>query len=222
MYGLRRVPLAITHLLLSASTIHLLNLPSEPAATNLAQGMHDLQAMSVNHQFAARCIEIVRALASKWNIALPEAAATVATLFPTATWPSPPSSSFWAASIPRKESSAKSSGSASSHQDSPFRPPPQSQATLSPFFNDPTTSQNIGHSQNQFWTPFPAQTIPLQTQNIVPSMSMDFSPIESQIPNWAEMDRPGVANTSHPHANIQHHTMVSMSESMNIESWHWQ
>ena len=221
-YGLRRVPLAITHLLLSASTIHLLNLPAEPAATNLNQAMHDLQALSVNHQFAARCIEIVRALASKWNIALPEAAATVATLLPSTAWPSPPSSSFWAASIPPKHSSARSGSSTSGHHESPFRPPVQSQANLTPFYNDPTNPQNTGQTQNQFWTPFPTQTIPIQSQNIVPSMSMDFSPIENQIPNWTDIDRLGGAQLSQQQASIPQHPIVTMGESMTIENWHWQ
>lgn len=39
MYGLRRVCLAVTGMLLSASTIHLLNLPSEPAVSYLSQAL---------------------------------------------------------------------------------------------------------------------------------------------------------------------------------------
>lgn len=108
MYGLRRVNLPVINRLLSSLTIHLLDLPSEPSAVHLTQGLQDLQAMSLNHQFAAKCIEIITSLAAKWNIALPESAVSLATRSKGSTQrqlPSLPSSNFWAATIPRKESS---------------------------------------------------------------------------------------------------------------------
>lgn len=74
MYGLRRISLSVTVILLSASTVHLLHLPSQTSATHLTQALHDLQAMSVNHRYAGCCIEIIHRLANQWGIALPESA----------------------------------------------------------------------------------------------------------------------------------------------------
>src|ERR1700761_617714 len=127
MYGLRRVCPAVISLLLSATTIHLLNLPAEPATINLSQGIQDLQTMSTNHQFAAESVDIIVSLANKWGIALPDDVATNRTFRPGTqrSWQSPASSTFWAASIPRKESSGGTrSSDSSSHNDSPFPPPP--------------------------------------------------------------------------------------------------
>lgn len=39
MYGLRRTSLAVSPILLSASTVHLMNLPSQGAAMQLTQAM---------------------------------------------------------------------------------------------------------------------------------------------------------------------------------------
>lgn len=183
MYGMRRVCLAVPSLLLSASTIHLLNLPAEPSATHLSQGLHDLQAMSMNHTFAARCVDIVRSLATKWNIALPESAAAISVLRPHGgkTNVSPRSSAFWGASIPSapRDDSTQSSGSSASQPEGPFPPPgqnPQQQAPFAPFFSDPTTPLDPNQTQTAFWIPFPGQTMPVPPQQpIVPSMAMDLS-----------------------------------------------
>lgn len=78
MYGLRRVPLITTVILLSASTVHLLNLPSQTAAVNLIQALHDLRSLSVNHRYASSCVEILIRLANQWGITLPEAAQAMA------------------------------------------------------------------------------------------------------------------------------------------------
>lgn len=171
MYGLRRVSLAVSSFLMSASTIHLLNLPSDSAAAHLGQGLQDLQSMAVNHHFAARCVDIIRSLATKWNIALPENAATVGVFrggSGARGWSSPPASTFFAASIPRKhssESGTRSDGSIHSQSDGPFRPPskPKTARQLSSYYNDPATPSS-DQNPNTFWTPFPVQGVPSQNQ----------------------------------------------------------
>lgn len=184
MYGLRRVAQPTASLLLSASTIHLLNLPSEEAAKNLSQGLLDFETMSVNHGLAARAVDIIRSLSSKWNIPLPEEAAVIANYRMAGRGTirnSPPQTSFFAATIWRKQSSegkksSQSGQSRSSHQqkDSPFSPPPtqpkqqqqqqQQQAISVPFddpifYDDPAAPLDPNHAH--FWTPFPTQTMPI-------------------------------------------------------------
>jgi hypothetical protein len=180
MYGLRRVCLPVTGFLLSASTIHLLNLPSETSGRHLSQAMHDLQAMSTNHHFAGRCVDIIRSLATKWKIALPEDAPSVSPRRTNrrTTGTNSPKSAFYSASIPRQNSSQSGSRSADSHDshaaskpvkhESPFAPP-----NLSSHPHDANSSSNSGYYSEQFpsmdqmsmqqqsyWLPFPVQSMP--------------------------------------------------------------
>lgn len=99
MYGLRRVCLAAVVTVLSASTIHLIDLPSQPAAVHLTQAIRkqlpsrypslslivpdDLQAMSTNHPSAARCINTIYGLARKWGISLPPGVAPSVVVAPS-------------------------------------------------------------------------------------------------------------------------------------------
>lgn len=188
MYGLRRVSLAVTSLLLSASTIHLLNLPSEPAGLHLTQGLHDLQAMSINHPFAARCVDIIRGLASKWKITLPEDAVSVIRLRNLAQRPrgSPVSSTFFAASIERQESteSGKTRGSSvsSGPRDSAFQPPPQPPMSFPNFYCEPQTTLDATQSENAFWTPFPLQGVPLASQDFN-SLMFEISQMDAANPH---------------------------------------
>ncbi|RMY15072.1 hypothetical protein D0868_01090 [Hortaea werneckii] len=232
MYGLRRVCLAVSSFLMSASTIHLLNLPSESASAHLGQGLSDLQAMSVNHQFAARCVDIIRSLANKWNIALPDSAASVNVLRGTGGargWPSPPSSTFFAASIPRKhssESGTRSDGSMNSAADGPFKPPrPTPTHHLSSFYSDsggtPVDGVRNNHQPNAFWTPFPVQGVPSQPQGWN-DMVFDFNQPVDGVNHWpmfgssAGPTVDGHAPTMNATSPMDHAMGGPMSE------WNWQ
>ncbi|KAK5746384.1 hypothetical protein LTR17_000764 [Elasticomyces elasticus] len=181
--GLRRVSLTVCNWIMTASTIHLLNLPSDVAANNLIQGMHDLQTMSVNHPFAARCIDIIRSLASKWHINMPEGAnAIIGYRQEPSSQLTSPTTAFFAASIPRKQASedrteSGSSMSSNRQPDTPFAPPPQQQSAFS-FYSDPTAPMDENTAQHAFWTPFPLQGVPAVGLH---DLSFDFtnSPMES-------------------------------------------
>lgn len=177
MYGLRRVCLPVTGFLLSASTIHLLNLPSETSGRHLSQAMHDLQAMSANHFFAGRCVDIIRSLASKWKIDLPEDAPSKPPSRTNGRTTGSPKSAFYSASIPRQDSSQSGTRSADSHdshankvskQESPFAPPaPSSHAqdtipnSNSGYYSDQYPSMDqMSMQQQAYWLPFPVQSMP--------------------------------------------------------------
>lgn len=227
MYGLRRVTLAVTSLLLSASTIHLLNLPSETAASHLSQALGDLEAMSVNHRFAARAVDIIRQLSSKWNIALPEGAATVALyrMGGHRDSQSEPPSTFFAASIPRDHSSGgrtRSGDSSHSHQESPFPPPHQQDhqhlhgPTSMPlsFFSDPQTPLDATQAQTAFWTPFPAQVMP--TPHDLTAALMD-------VPAFAEQHSwPPLGGSGPPHNTRHQSDPGRLDETMSgLGDWSW-
>ncbi|PIA93746.1 Nitrogen assimilation transcription factor nit-4 [Cercospora beticola] len=228
MYGLRRVTLAVTSLLLSASTIHLLNLPSEQAANHLSQALHDLESMSVNHKFAARAAEIILALSSKWNIALPEAAAAIAVYRMGSGTASPPPSSFFAASIPRELSggsqrtrsgdSASIAPSATPHRESPFLPPQQQGPTSVPFFySDPTTPLDERTAQAAFWTPFPTQVMPIAQQDL--GLGEFSGSGGQQVHNWAMYGGTGASQTV---MDNRHHSDPGQDHHMgDMDAWSW-
>ncbi|KXT08280.1 hypothetical protein AC579_7568 [Pseudocercospora musae] len=232
LYGLRRVCLAVTSQLLSASTIHLLNLPSESAATNLSQGLHDLEAMSTNHRFAARAVDIIRSLSSKWNIALPEGAAAVAAyrLGVQRDVASPPPSTFYAASIPRKQSSeGRNRSNDSSMHESPFSPPTQhahqqvqnqqrAPTSVPTFYSDPQTQLDASQAQTAFWTPFPTQVMPIAQHDLGPEM-LDMSQFGGH-QAWPSFGAaPPTGHTPYRHQSDPGHVDESMS---GMENWAWQ
>lgn len=71
IYGLRRVPVLATHILLLTSIIHLLNLPSPLSAQDFTLNITCLRGITTNHAFATRCLDIIMALSPQWNIHLP-------------------------------------------------------------------------------------------------------------------------------------------------------
>jgi len=250
MYGLRRVPLPVTGLLLSASTVHLLNLPSEQAASNLSQAMHDLRSMSTNHYFAGRCVDIIRALAAKWHIRLPESmpATSPFQLGNKLSLSSPPQSAFFAPSIPRQTSSgsgAISSESKSSLNDSPFAPPPgpppqqqqqQHQHQSSLQYDDPFATMDPCQMQSAFWLPFPLQGMPtLPLDGTEHSVLMGFG--EHSAETWQHYNMPFMESAQHhaqqqqnQHQNLQaqqqqqhlhHPRQNSATVDEEVGSWNW-
>lgn len=244
MYGLRRVVSPTASSLLSACTIHLLNLPSEGAASNLCQGMLDLEAMSVNHGMAARAVEIIRSLSNKWKIPLPEAAAVVANYRManrSGSGNSPPQSSFFAATIWRKQSSEskKSSQSAQSRssyaKDSPFSPPPPFQVSQNSksaqfgepvFCDDPAAPLDPTHAH--YWTPFPSQIMPLVHSHEVDMLGMDAQFDEQQ--QWHAMSQMHHdAAFSPPHSGTDGQSLHLRDTAQQIDeaaseqsTWKWQ
>lgn len=221
MYGLRRVCLTMVSALLSASTIHLLNLPSDPAAAHLSRALHDLQAMSVNHPLASRCIDVIRSSAAKWNITLPEGA-------PAATPPgvssrrartSPSPAAFFASSIPSSDDA--SSKSASAFHESPFEAPDQqprsapSLMQLQDHFVGPPVPLGLSQTGMPFWTPFPRQGM-----HVAPDPgSFDFPPPTFQ--NWAALDMPPHPSEMQPRPQSAPGP-VDDSSAGTTRDWHWQ
>lgn len=153
MYGLRRTTIGAVHVLLSASTIHLLNLPNESAATNLMQAMSDLQTLSINHPYATRVVDIIRSLSVKWNIPLPEG--NMSSIRFGANLPSPATSIFYANSLPRQQSSSSRERSGDAiRQDSPY---PAPESAISDSFDTSMTAAT-------YWQPYANTTMSRMTQ----------------------------------------------------------
>lgn len=251
MYGLRRVCLPVTGFLLSASTIHLLNLPNETSRRHLSQAMYDMQTMSANHFFAGRCVDIIRSLASKWKINLPDDAPPVSPSKPSGRKSGSPKSAFYSASIPRQDSSQSGTRSADSQEshpsrtsnhDSPFAPPVPSShpqdtgsGSGSSFYNDQYPSMDqISMQQQSFWLPFPVQSMPnpgladMQTSNTLNSY-VDATADHQ----WQQQYSMPVQNQAMQQQHLQHQFQprqqqtpvggVRADDQMgnSYENWHW-
>ncbi|KAI9793529.1 MAG: hypothetical protein M1816_007962 [Peltula sp. TS41687] len=175
LYTLRRECVLMSHCLLSASTIHLLNLPSPRASRYITDDLRNLNEASVCHGFAGRCLRIIQTLAQKWEITLPEEASRIGSTSSTER-PSPSESSEylltpWGGSMqPRMR------------RDSVTELVPTDETALSASLSD------------LFWTPFPYQGIPLQA-TLAPS-PMDISSMLDVTGNdWEQYTRDGFKMT---------------------------
>ncbi|KAI9715950.1 MAG: hypothetical protein M1812_005584, partial [Candelaria pacifica] len=152
LYGLRCSCPIIMHIVMTASTIHLLNLPSPSASASLAQGISDLRVMSTNHSFARRCLRIIKTLGVKWEIELPETVqeASIAARAETLP-PSPISLGATLCSSSSTDSKRTPIQCRQSMTDMhlPF-------ADLRPVSVQPTT-------EDLLWSPFPDQIMPMPT-----------------------------------------------------------
>lgn len=81
-FGLRCGNILLAHILLTACTVYLMDLPSKgysnlsdrnrTAIRNISQGLRDLAALSKNHVWAARCFRLVCGLAEQWQLYIPD------------------------------------------------------------------------------------------------------------------------------------------------------
>ena len=139
LYGLQRACLLlVSHCILSASTIHLLNLPSPTAARHLQTAVHALGEMSFDRRFATRCLRIIRTLAQKWRISLPPDVERAS----TGIWPlSSPATAYF-----------------------PMFPIGDVRVDTTPESTIATPSALTGTAGSAFWTPFPDQGYTLQAE----------------------------------------------------------
>lgn len=158
-YGLRRVPLVMTHCILSSSIIHLINLPKPSDAHDLAQGLGALNEMSVNHAFASRSLKIVLDLARQWNIHLPDE--VVQYKLPPVKAPS------------SQEYPGFPSPGLSSHSQPQDTNLGKCIANELPFKNTPPGT--FAQPAEMFWTPVKGQNVPLHAPEPAVTGPMDIS-----------------------------------------------
>ncbi len=154
IYGLRRVPLIATHILLSTSIIHLLNLPNPSSAQDLALSITCLREMSANHDFATRGLDIVMALSKQWNIHLPSEVVQIAYDLPPKVPTSVPDPQGYRAALTHLSSESNNS----QHQDMFHVKDVVSGFPFSAVHNIPRPFATA----DMFWSPFPDHSVPLR------------------------------------------------------------
>ncbi|KAK5121484.1 Nitrogen assimilation transcription factor nit-4 [Meristemomyces frigidus] len=76
-HGLRQICNIAVYIVHSACTIHLLNCPEKAARRDIVHGVKHLEEIAESWLCARRTLSILSALASKWNVDLPDEAAAV-------------------------------------------------------------------------------------------------------------------------------------------------
>lgn len=183
IYGLRRVPLIATHILLSTSIIHLLNLPNPSSGQDLTLSITCLREISANHRCAIRSLHIVMALSQQWNVHLPSEVAQIA-------FESSPE-------IPTNLPDPQGYGNTLTHL---FSVPDRSQqpgiihakdmANGFPFSAIVNSPSPCATPADMFWSPFPDHSVPLQAHQ--QNGPMDISAM-LDVPNndWDQLSRDG-------------------------------
>ena len=184
IYGLRRVPVIATHILLSISIIHLLNLSKASAVQDLALSITCLREISANHTFGLRSIRIITALSRQWNIHLPAEIAQIAYELPpeiptSLSDPQGPGNAFL--TLP------SSAPDHSQQQDNIHTKDMTSGLPFSAVNNSPRPSATPA---DMFWSPFQDYSVPLQAH--AQSGPMDIAAM-LDVPNndWDQLSRDG-------------------------------
>lgn len=76
-YNLRQICNIAVYMVHSACTIHMLNLPEKTAKRDIIHGVRQLEEIAEDWPCARRTLGILSVLARKWNVEMPEEAATV-------------------------------------------------------------------------------------------------------------------------------------------------
>lgn len=180
IYGLRRIPLVATHILLSTSIIHLLNLPISPSAHYLALAITCLREVSANHAFANRSLNIIMALSRQWSIQLPSEVTQIAyDLLPE---------------VPTSLSDPHIASTQIPDELDPSRQQdnlhPKDVASKLPFSAVKDSPRPFVTPADMFWSPFPDHSVPLQAHQ--PYGPMDISAMLDDPNNdWNQFTRDG-------------------------------
>ena len=203
LYGLRRVPIVSTHILLSASIIHLLNLPNPSSAQDLALSITCLREITANHAFATRCLNVIMALSQQWDIHLPSEIAQIAYDLPpevSKSLPDPKSSgilthrSYVADKVSQQQADIQCQDSCHGFPFAAVKHSPKPFAT----------------TEDMFWSPYPDFCVPLQAHQH--NGPMDISAMLDVPYNvWEQLSRDGfrMAQLEHPSLTLPTYNHVN-------------
>ena len=187
IYGLRRIPLVATHILLSTSIIHLLDLPNSSSAHDLALDITCLREISTNHSFSNRSLHIILALSQQWKIPLPSEVAQIAYDLP----PEVPMS----LSDPPNATTRLSSVPDYFQQQINFNG--KDVANGSPFSAVKNSPRPFATPADMFWSPFPDHSVPLQAHQ--PDGPMDIlAMLDNPNNDWGQFTRDGFRMAEDP------------------------
>lgn len=190
LYSLRRVCIILAHIILSTSTVHLLNLPNPSATRSLADSVRALREMSMNSAFAGRCLRIIISLGTKWGIKLPsEVQEATATLSPETMLPSPDSGEFFAPLQPHTDPHRPNPGRRHSATEM-LMPTATANGSSNTSSGTSAPSAPAANPSDLFWTPFPDHSMPLQV-NPEPGPMDIIAMLDIRLTDWEQFNRDG-------------------------------
>ena len=137
-YGLRQICNIVVYILHSACTIHLLNLPEKTARRDITHGVKQLEEIAEAWLCARRALRVLSVQVRRWDIDLPEEAATV--LKRT-------DEKFGAITSTLPKSSSMQSAPLETTQDQSM-PMQEQNANVPDFWNDPADMSQSGDDMN--------------------------------------------------------------------------
>ena len=204
LYGLRRVPILLTHVIFTSSIIHLLpytnnsatlhlsesirslrdKTPDEAADTRLAESITSLHETTPNHNFSTRLLLVIVALVKRWNIQLPPKVETALAASLTGNPMALPTENLQYSLHPPGPPQNNS------YHESAVPGGPPMPPLASPLSYDP--------SGNLYWSPFDDGSVPLPSHTAVSEMddSAGFPRPEDQ---WQHLEQYGFQVAAYDH-----------------------
>ena len=184
LYGLRRIPMAITHVILASSIVHLMDLDITSAARHLAQSITSLRETTPNHSISRRLLGIIEELIKRWNIEVPAAVEEVLAGPPAEDWTALPPEDL------QHDFHTVDSAHTNTYLDSGI----YGQAHVSLL----TSSLSHAPLKDSYWSPFIDGSNPLQRYTA--ASQMDNSAVLHQpIDQWQHLDQYGFQFAAHGH-----------------------
>lgn len=195
LYGLRRVPILLTHVIFTSSIIHLLRYtnssdaprettPNNAADLRLAESIASLHETTSNHSFSTRLLRVIVALVEQWDIQLPA-------VVEGALIPSPTENPV---ALPT-EDLQYSLHPTSPPQNSTYHGivvpggPPMPPLASPPSYN---------HSGNFYWSPFDDGSVPVPSHT-APSQMDDSAGFPQPENQWQHLDQYGFQVAAYDH-----------------------
>lgn len=203
-YGLRRAYFIITHCVISAAIIHLLNVSGQntspliaiPAADYLLKAIRMLHEMLAAFPIVARYLKTIHSLATKWDAYLPD---DIRQALETIDFPSPVSTNSNSGISPPQPLFTNLTPVTTETPPSPSLESRQHSAPeLFQMPSNPTETMGVAtpESQQFLWTPFPEsmEGMPVVPPQNLASTTMDISSmLEEADGSWAQLGRDGFA-----------------------------
>ena len=199
LYGLRRVPILLTHVIFTSTIVHLLRFTDDSAAPHetpdnsaadvgLAESITSLHETTANHRFSTRLLRVIVALVERWNIELPPVVEGALRPYPTKYPMALPTEDLQYSLQPPDPPQNNT------YHESVFPGGPPMPQLASPPSHDP--------SGNFYWSPFYDGSVPLPSHAAVSQIhdSTGFSRPEDQ---WQHLDQYGYQVAAYDHRTPQ-------------------
>ena len=182
LYGLRRIPMAVTHVILASSIVHLMDLDITSAAQHLARSITSLRETTPNHSISRRLLGIIEELIRRWNIELPAAVEEVLAGPPVGDW----------TGLPPEDLQYDFHTMDSAHNNTYLK----SGINGQPHVSSLTSPSSCAPLKDFYWSPFIDGSNPLQSYTAASQMD-NSAVLHQMVDQWQHLDEYGFQVAAH-------------------------